>query len=484
MNLPTSESSVFGTCNIHMEPNEGWPWRFLERLEAIVRELTLKYVRCEHLYKVINKSSAASNFKTEIKVKVPFLDSCPADAFLHLYFMTLDKLGLRKITKRLTPKYRPNTESKPKEGDAEKRNQLKVKIRLIGADVGKLIPHTPLLLDILQSSERYTPTQKEVETLVVMSSYAHLLKCLGGIFGQFVILVQQDEIGAAFLGALFVRLTYVFSLFYSTNSFYLGKVSAFLLEYLQDFFMISKTQCLGLGIVGLTQGGEHLNKKIKEWIFGWTGGKGPHKDSDNYFQAMVLQAVDVFIGGMSLFFEDFALNDVEDIFCANEKAWDNRFAFKFGTEKERCTCCNRNDLQPKFLQTLEKHLKVLTAKELPCLQLPQIKKALDKPYKKTSLSLGFLFSKYARLDLEKTVCKNCAYVFLLLVALFLEQETALSFVENDVSDPFVNDFEQSDEDLCAIVSEAEESDNDDDSAVVSEGTKTDKFVDDPFHSMC
>ena len=46
----------------------------------------------------------------------------------------------------------------------------KVKIRLIGADVGKLIPHTPLLLDILQSSERYTPTQKEVETLVVMSS--------------------------------------------------------------------------------------------------------------------------------------------------------------------------------------------------------------------------------------------------------------------------------------------------------------------------
>ena len=60
----------------------------------------------------------------------------------------------------------------------------------------------------------------------------------------------------------------------------------------------------------------------------------------------------------------------------------------------------------------------------------------------------------------------------------------LSFVENNVSDPFVNDFEQSDEDLCAIVSEAEESDNDDDSAVVSEGTKTDKFVDDPFHSMC
>ena len=118
------------------------------------------------------------------------------------------------------------------------------------------------------------------------------MKCLGSIFGQFIITVNEDKIGASFLSGLFNNLVYLFDFHHSLNTFYFGKVSAFLLDYLQDTFMVSPTQCLGLGIIGCTQGGEHLNKKLKKWLYSWTGGRG------NFMFYMLEDFVDIFIGGL------------------------------------------------------------------------------------------------------------------------------------------------------------------------------------------
>ena len=50
---PTFDSAVFGTCNIHMEPNE-W-WRFLSRLELLCRQSTLDHFECNVIHKVAKK---------------------------------------------------------------------------------------------------------------------------------------------------------------------------------------------------------------------------------------------------------------------------------------------------------------------------------------------------------------------------------------------------------------------------------------------
>ena len=133
------------------------------------------------------------------------------------------------------------------------KKKLNLQIRLIGEDCWKAMPHTPILLECLEPLGHYTETVLEFQNRIVMLAYCHIMKCLGGIFGQFVIEVNEDDIGASFLSHLFCNLVYFFDLHHSLNTFYFGKVSAFLLHFLQDFYMISPTKCLGLGVVGCTQ---------------------------------------------------------------------------------------------------------------------------------------------------------------------------------------------------------------------------------------
>ena len=127
------------------------------------------------------------------------------------------------------------------------------------------MPHKPILLECLEPHTDFSETVLEQQNRITMHTYFHLTKCLGRIFGQFIITDNKDEIGAFFLSGLFNNLVYLFDFHHSLNTFYFGKVSALLLEYLQDTFMVSHTQCLGLGIVECPQGGEYLNKKPKKW---------------------------------------------------------------------------------------------------------------------------------------------------------------------------------------------------------------------------
>ena len=66
---------------------------------------------------------------------------------------------------------------------------------------------------------------------------------------------------------------------------------------------------------------------------------------------------------------------------------------------------------------------------------------LKSNFKKTKKSLEYFFRKYLRISLTKKVCKNCSFVFLLLFLLVTEQQTLLSFVDDDVTNPFEDDLE-------------------------------------------
>ena len=81
---PTFDSAVFGTCNIHMEPNE-W-WRFLSRLELLCRQSTLDHFECNIIHKVAKKAAANSKHGGIVMVPVPELRTIPQDAPLRVLF--------------------------------------------------------------------------------------------------------------------------------------------------------------------------------------------------------------------------------------------------------------------------------------------------------------------------------------------------------------------------------------------------------------
>ena len=230
---PTSDTSVFGTCTVHMEPNE-W-WRVISRVEVLARELTLKHFRCQKIYKQVKKLNTAASktgkkIQSTLSVPVPDIATCSPEASTVRFFEGLKKMGLSKVSKRLLPKYTLAIETLSKE--EEEKRKLNKTVRLIGEDCWKLMPHTPLLLECLEPYNFYKESVLEFQNRVVMLCYVHCMKCLGGIFGQFAIEVQEDEIGAAFVSHIFNWLVYFFDLHHSLNTFYFGKVSAFLLMHI------------------------------------------------------------------------------------------------------------------------------------------------------------------------------------------------------------------------------------------------------------
>jgi hypothetical protein len=173
--------------------------------------------------------------------------------------MDLKMSDWKKLRTRLKQKYlsTPNTTEEETDGKS-----TIPKVRLIGEDVDKLCPNVFQVLGSIN-----TPELKE--EFIVMSSYAHLLKCLGSIIGQFSIEVDVDDIGAHFVSEIFVKLAYRFSLPFSLNTFYFAKISPFLFHILKDMFMISPTHTLGLGILridtrwgALKQVAEEIRSKV------------------------------------------------------------------------------------------------------------------------------------------------------------------------------------------------------------------------------
>ena len=107
---------------------------------------------------------------------------------------------------------------------------------------------------------------------------------------------------------------------------------------------------------------------------------------------------------------------------------------------------------------------------------------LKSNFKKTKKSLEYFFRKYLRISLTKKVCKNCSFVFLLLFSLVTEQQTLLSFVDDDVTNPFEDDLESDMENglFDPTAYEEEEEEEDEMERTKSEGIAEQDKVDNPF----
>ena len=67
-----------------------------------------------------------------------------------------------------------------------------------------------------------------------------------------------------------------------------------------------------------------------------------------------------------------------------------------------------------------------------------------------------LFKKYLRLSFDDKVCRNCAYICLLLFAILHDKQFMLSFIDGEVNDPFDDPLTSDDELFDPTAYESEE----------------------------
>lgn len=211
-----------------------------------------------------------------------------------------------------------------------------------------------------------------------------------------------------------MKLAYRFSLPFSLNTFYFAKISPFLFHILKDMFMISPTHTLGLGILGLTQGGEHLNKLLKKYVLKWTSGR------QTYVKELLCQMLDVFIGGWCLFPTDFPIDDELDILNP-QRSWNKRFL----VGADSCFCCGKPSPVAQLV-LLKDWLGSSASHKFFSLQSVEADMA-NTTYKDTHHSLQFLFQRFLRMSLTDNCCTTCASVFQLLYGVFKDKDSLLSF---------------------------------------------------------
>ena len=90
---------------------------------------------------------------------------------------------------------------------------------------------------------------------------------------------------------------------------------------------------------------------------------------------------------------------------------------------------------------------------------PNIKHELQQIFQDSGKSLEHLFNKYLRFSFQRKVCKNCAYVFLVLFAILKNKQTLLSFIDGDVKNPFEDVLESDDEMFDPTAYESEDETN-------------------------
>ena len=120
------------------------------------------------------------------------------------------------------------------------------RIRLIGETVFKLTLLLPKLCNCLAlPNDLCTVMDTKVEhklkrTRIVCVAYAHLLRWLSSLYGQWLTDVRFDIVGAFFLGELFVQLVHRFALHKSENTFLFAQATPFILQELATTYQISE----------------------------------------------------------------------------------------------------------------------------------------------------------------------------------------------------------------------------------------------------
>jgi hypothetical protein len=239
---------------------------------------------------------------------------------------------------------------------------------------------------------------------------------------------NKDEFGAVLVGKLLSLIIYRFKLHHSLNTFYFTKVAPFLINQLKDKFRISENLFLGMGVWGLLQGLEHLNKTTKGRFLKWTNGH------PGFLKSLLRQLVDVFIGGKTLW-EQFCPKPV-DITEDLGKGWAKVFGDTSSSESAKCCCCGYAGLK---LLPMAEHIDGTS--EADGLKSSAIRSRLQEVFSDESLdgatcswSYAVLFKNHLRMDLDGEGCERCSKTFQFLFANLFGLHNQLNYAEKKMSE--------------------------------------------------
>jgi hypothetical protein len=419
---PVDYAQVFATCSLHLETNE---WlRFMKAYETHCGNITLNHHCCKTLEQQMNKKGG---------ITVPNIACCEEHALsspLSNFLANLKANGLRKYAMRIEPRYKERT-SDDSPGET--------KVRLIGENVERITSNFSRIFCVLQGAEE---SQIEKQKRVVFHGYGHLLRCFGALLGQYVLEVKKDIPALQLISGLLVKLVYRFDLHFSLNTLYLTKINAFLVTQMSRNFRISATHCLGFGVVGLTQGGEHLNKKIKTWSAKWTSGR------PGYIKDLLNQLITVFLGGMTKF-KEMCPPEV-DIF-KTEKAWQKRFPSGGPDLLHACACCGAT------VETHNLHTFLRTFAEHKIFQAESVAAAMEANiFQDSGLSYADAFKIGLRFRATDSdlYCANCCDMFKLFYALLKDKDHLLAYSNCITGRHHLEDVEQHETDYESDGSES------------------------------
>jgi hypothetical protein len=196
------------------------------------------------------------------------------------------------------------------------------------------------------------------------------------------------------------------------------KLAPYYLEVFCDWFRLTRTSALGLGAYANSQGGEHKNKFAKAAARTWVSGR------KGCFTDLLDQMCEMFIAAPSLFPQ--IIPDIEEIGSEMRTVWEKLF----GKKDASCCCCCGDNYGVDNLQSLLFMLYAIQNNER-FFYTNIIVWTKNKTFEDSSLTYEFLFQKYLRLNLWEPVCKVCAEVFMVLVAMLENCEEEFNWLEMD-----------------------------------------------------
>jgi hypothetical protein len=427
-------------CSLHIDTNEYL--RVLRKIVTVCASVTVEQKLAPTWEKIIG-SSCSSN------ACIPNILCAHSESPLKRAMEVLQKAGLARIVEYFISYYSPPVQTLQSSGeelnsesdvfellDIDEDSEMSsaalqkrtCRIRLLGIQVKQASPFLAELVDCLHPANSVWPdgnqeTVEQKRTRIVCWTYVHLLLCLSGIFNTSLQRVNVDNVGAMFIGELFVRLVHRFALHKSCNTFLFAQAAPYLMNTFQTKLQLTPNLALGMGISSRSEGGELGNKMCKQQINTWISRR------QNCFLQLMHQRISIFVGGLHLFPD--ALPASEDLLeFADENEIDmhisNSHRQRFpNSQTEICDCCRTH----KHQHTMHAVLGLGQVDELRTHSFEGIEKRAQQTSFK-GLSLSFLFEKFVhvRIAADTLICEQCAYMAQLSMALFFGDQDKLCWV--------------------------------------------------------
>jgi hypothetical protein len=291
------------------------------------------------------------------------------------------------------------------------------RVRLIGESIRKLSPHLSTLVSCLKPvgengttwPDEKLESSEEFQNRIVCHTYVHLLRCHSSVLSSWTVAHSRDELGALFMGNLFVLLVDEFHLHKSYNTFLFAQVAPYKIKANLEQFQISETHSLGLGVYGRNEGGEHSQKLIKEHYFKWTDKKS------GCFLSLVDQTIEVYIGGTYMF-PEMCSAPIVNLKAENNSCWRTRFGDN--QSDLNCFACgsvllaNRGQVLRQALETVSVFFNPII---MSCASMYE--KLRSTTFDTSARKLVFFFVHFLKFRREKIYCDECVVMFQLLFAL-------------------------------------------------------------------